>query len=55
MEWVIGIYLAIGVIKGLGKLSNSDPSQKPAWMSGSLNPLTLAFMFTLYVLFWPFG
>lgn len=55
MEWIIGIYLAIGVMKGLGKLGNPDPSQKPTWMSASLNPLSLAFMFTVYVLLWPFG
>lgn len=53
MEWLIGIYLAIGVIKTLNRLGNSNPALKPVWMSLERNPLKIVIYFTLHVLSWP--
>ena len=53
MEWIIGIYLVIGVIKTLNIMSGSDPSKKPAWMSIERDPIKLAFSFTFFALVWP--
>ena len=53
MEWIVGIYLSIGVINTLVRYSNPNPMIKPAWMFGPQNPLVLAILFTVYTLFWP--
>lgn len=55
MEWLIGIYLVVGLVKTLGKLGNSNPGAKPAWMVMEKNPLTWSLYFCLYVLIWPFA
>jgi len=55
MDWVIGIYLAIGVLKTLGRLGNPNPALKPIWMTLETNPLKAAFYFTLHVIAWPFA
>ena len=44
MEWIVGIYLAIGLLKGLGKLS-ADPTDKPIWMYSQKNPLIWSLCF----------
>lgn len=53
MEWLIGIYLAIGVLKTLSRLGNPNPALKPTWMSIERNPLKIVIFFTLHVLVWP--
>ena len=52
MEWIVGIYLAIGLLKGIGKLS-ADPTDKPIWMYSEKNPLVWSLYFLGYVLIWP--
>jgi hypothetical protein len=54
MEWVIGIYLAVGVIKTLMLFGNSNPALKPLWMSTERNPVKLAVYFTAHAIAWPF-
>jgi hypothetical protein len=53
VEWIIGIYVAIGVFKGLGKVADSNPVNKPLWMATESNPLVWSLYFCLYVLVWP--
>jgi len=53
MEWLVGIYLGIGVLKTLGTLGKSDPGLKPTWMSIERNPLMFCVYFTLYAVTWP--
>lgn len=53
MEWLIIIYLVVGVFKTLGRLGNPNPAQKPVWMSLEQNPLKIVLYFTLHVLIWP--
>ena len=55
MEWMIGIYLVIGVFKTLALLGNSNPAVKPVWMTTERNPVVLAVAFTLHALLWPFA
>jgi hypothetical protein len=55
MEWLVGIYLVIGVFKTLGRLANPNPALKPIWMSAERNPLKLALFFTLHSVLWPFS
>lgn len=52
MEWIIGIYVAIGVFKAIGTLS-ADPTDRPIWMSTQRNPFLWALLFMLYSLVWP--
>lgn len=52
MEWIIGIYVAIGLFKTLKKLS-SDAFVKPIWMYSQKNPILWALGFVMYVLMWP--
>lgn len=52
MEWIIGIYIAVGLIKALGKVT-ADPTDRPLWMSLDKNPLSWAVKFLFYVLMWP--
>ena len=54
MEWLIGIYLVVGVIKTLALLANPNPAVKPIWMSTERNPLKLAIYFTAHAIAWPF-
>jgi len=54
VEWIVGIYLAIGLFKAFGTIGNPNPALKPIWMSTERNPLTWVMYFTLYVIFWPF-
>lgn len=53
MEWIIGIYLAIGVLKTLGRLGESNPALKPIWMSTEKDPLKFCLYFTFYSIGWP--
>ena len=53
MEWLIGIYLVIGLFKGIGRIADGNPLNKPGWMSSERNPLAYSFYFCMYVLFWP--
>lgn len=55
MEWLIGIYLVIGLLKTIGRMGNPNPALKPVWMSTEGNPLRLALFFTLHTVFWPFA
>ena len=55
MEWVVGIYLAIGLLRAFSTLGNPNPALKPIWMSTEHNPLTWVIYFTFYVVFWPFA
>lgn len=55
MEWLVGIYLVVGVLKTLGRLGDPDPGRKPIWMSIEKNPLKLSLYFTLYSVCWPFA
>ncbi len=54
MEWIIIIYLAIGVIKTMGTIASDNPGAKPMWMHTETNGLKMAIMFTIYSLIWPF-
>ena len=53
MEWIIGIYIIVGIFKGLGRALDSNPLNKPQWMLTEKNPLAWSFFFCIYVLFWP--
>lgn len=53
MEWIIGIYLAIGFFRTLNRYSNPDPGAKPLWMNLERDPLKIATLFTLHALLWP--
>ena len=53
MEWLIGIYLLVGVVKSVGKLGASVMEQ-PSWMHSQKNPLIWSMLFAVYVLTWPF-
>ena len=53
MEWLIGIYLAVGIFKTLGRMGNPNPALKPVWMSLERNPIKIVLFFTLHVLIWP--
>ena len=52
MEWIIGVYIAIGVFKAVGKLG-ADPTERPIWMSTQKNPVIWALQFLIYALMWP--
>ena len=52
MEWVIGIYLAVGLFKALGTLA-ADVTDRPMWMYSQKNPLVWSMCFCIYVLIWP--
>ena len=52
MEWIVGIYLAIGLYKVGGKLIADVPDQ-PMWMYSQKNPLIWALYFCMYVAAWP--
>ena len=52
MEWVVGIYLAVGLFKALGKVV-ADAPDKPLWMHSERNPLVWSLYFLAYVLVWP--
>ena len=53
MEWIIGIYIVVGIFKGIGRVADSNPGSKPLWMLTEKNPLLWSFYFCMYVLFWP--
>jgi hypothetical protein len=55
MEWLIVIYLGIGVVKALTTYGNSNPAKKPAWMSTERNPLKILLLLLIYAVLWPFG
>ena len=55
MEWIIGIYIAVGVVKTIGRMGNPNPGLRPAWFVLERGALTLAIYFTLNVLAWPFA
>jgi len=52
MEWLVAIYLAVGVIKTINRFGRSA-AEKPVWMSTESDPLKLALFFTGHVLLWP--
>lgn len=54
MEWLIGIYLVIGVITTIARMGKPAPL-KPAWMLGKSNPIMVALFFALHSIFWPFA
>jgi hypothetical protein len=53
MEWIIGIYLIIGVHKTIVRLGERNPALKPAWMTLERNPIKIMLLFTFHVLVWP--
>ncbi len=53
VEWIIGIYLVIGVLKTLARLGNPNPALKPTWMSIEKNPLKFCLYFTFHSVAWP--
>lgn len=53
MEWLLGIYLVIGVLKTLSRFGDPNPAVKPLWMFSENDPLKMAMLFTLYSLAWP--
>lgn len=55
MEWIIGIYLLVGVFKSLNRLAEPNPAKKPVWMSLERNPIKIALLFTFHTLAWPFA
>lgn len=54
MEWIVGLYVAVGLFKAWGKLL-SDASDKPMWMYTEKNPIRWALYFVAYVAIWPFA
>jgi len=54
VEWLVAIYLIVGVFKTLRRMGNPNPALKPAWLLGERNLLTVALYFTINVLTWPF-
>jgi hypothetical protein len=52
VEWIIGIYVTIGLFKGGRKLL-ADVPNKPMWMYTQTNQLLWALSFVMYVLLWP--
>jgi hypothetical protein len=52
MEWLIGIYLGIGLLVTMKRLSAS-PANRPAWMNLERNPMKFAALFTLHTVLWP--
>jgi hypothetical protein len=52
MEWVVGIYLAVGLYKAFETLA-SDVTDRPLWMYSQRNPLVWALCFVAYVFIWP--
>lgn len=54
MEWIIGIYLVVGVVKTFGRMARSNPGDRPLWLVTERNPLMLAIYFTFNVMAWPF-
>jgi hypothetical protein len=55
MEWLVAIYLVVGVVKTLSLLGNPDAAVKPVWMTSERNPLVLAIAFAFHSLLWPFA
>ena len=52
MEWLIGIYLVIGIVKALSKLGR-NPALQPLWMSTEKNPIKWSALFVIYAVAWP--
>ena len=52
MEWLIGIYVVVGLYKVWGKLLADTPDQ-PMWMYCQKNPILWGLSFVMYVLIWP--
>lgn len=55
MEWLLGAYLVVGVIKTLGRINTPNPAMKPTWMISVKNPLIFAVLFALHAVLWPFA
>jgi hypothetical protein len=53
MEWLIVIYLVVGVFKTINRYVNPNPALKPLWMLLERNPIKITLLFTFHVLFWP--
>ena len=52
MEWLIGIYLVIGIVKALSKLGR-NPALQPQWMWNERNPIKWPELFVIYTVAWP--
>lgn len=52
MEWIVGIYVAIGLFKVWGKLV-AEVVDKPMWMYTQKNPVLWSLSLVVYVLIWP--
>lgn len=52
MEWLIGIYLAIGVLRTIKRMSATAPD-RPIWMNLERNRIKFAALFTVHALLWP--
>jgi hypothetical protein len=55
MEWIIGIYLVVGVFIALSVVCQETNEKKPLWMYTKKNSFVWSFYFLMYVLTWPFG
>jgi len=53
MEWLIGLYFVIGLMKAASRLGSANPAVKPIWALTETNPLKRAFFFLIYVSLWP--
>ncbi len=40
MDWLVGIYLGIGVLKTLGRCTNANPAPCPDWVVGMTRPFS---------------
>jgi hypothetical protein len=54
MEWIIGIYLVIGVVKALNFATNPNPALRPQWAGGNAGLGTKLASFCGVALLWPF-
>lgn len=52
MEWIVGIYLLVGLVKSISKLG-ANPMEQPGWMRSQRNPLVWSMLFAFYVIAWP--
>lgn len=52
MYWIMGIYLAVGVVKFMAKL-NAPKFYQPVWMITEPSGVTFFFKSVLYIVIWP--
>lgn len=53
MEWLIGIYIVVGIFKTMARYADPNPTRKPLWMLTEKNPMTLLLYGALHTIFWP--